>query len=116
LIIEDDPKIRRTIVETLTAAGHVALEAKDGREGLNLFNIHRPTMVITDIVMPNKDGFETIGELRRMTWKGAIIAMSDSDAPRTELYLGMAIDLGADAAVEKPFSDMEILDLVDKLL
>jgi DNA-binding response OmpR family regulator len=116
LVIDDDPHVRREIVETLTTAGHDTFEAKDGRKGLDLFNVHRPELIVTDLVMPDKNGIELICELRAKACRVAIIATLNSGVPKSELYLRIAHELGADAAIAMPFDDTEFLNIVDKLL
>jgi DNA-binding response OmpR family regulator len=115
LVIEDDPQLRREIVDMLAAAGHQALEAQDGRKGLGLFNLHRPTLVITAIVMPDMDGLETIKALRKETQRVAIIAVSSGGPPRGALYLNLAKMAGADEVMATPFSASELVDAVNRL-
>jgi DNA-binding response OmpR family regulator len=116
LVVDDDPEIRRMIVQIFTAAGHEVLEAKDGNEGLSQFHVHQPALVITDILMPEKDGLETILELRRSGSGVAIIAMSDGGTTSTMIFLDMAKNLGADAAIAKPFRASDLVETVAKLL
>jgi CheY-like chemotaxis protein len=112
LIIDDDPQIRRLVVEILASAGHKMFEVKDGEEGLRLVEIHRPALVITDILMPQTDGLEVIRELRRGAPRIPTLAISGGHA----IYLRMAKRLGASAILAKPFRPMDILRAVDELL
>jgi len=112
LVIDDDPEMRRTIVKILTAVGHEMIAAKDGKEGLKQFRIHRPTLVITDILMPDREGLETIHELRDAASRVAIIATSGGPA----IFLDMAKKLGADAAIAKPFRAADLVAAVARLL
>jgi DNA-binding response OmpR family regulator len=112
LVIDDEPQIRQVIVRTLTLAGHEMLEAKDGKEGLCLFRAHQPTLVITDLLMPQGEGLETIRELRRESAALVIIAMSGRGA----MYLETAKEFGADATIAKPFRATELLAAVTMLL
>ena len=66
LIIDDDAQIRRMLERALTGVGYEVVEAKDGDDGLKAFAKHRPELVVTDIVMPDREGLETIRELRRL--------------------------------------------------
>jgi len=63
LIIDDEPQIRRLLVGVLNGAGHRVCEATNGRDGIELFHRAHPALVITDIVMPDTEGIETIREL-----------------------------------------------------
>jgi CheY-like chemotaxis protein len=112
LIIDDDPQIRRLIVEILANAGHEVFDVQDGEEGLRLVQIHPPALVITDILMPQPDGLEVIRELRRGAPSIPTIAISGGHA----IYLRMAKRLGASATLAKPFRPMDLLGAVDALL
>jgi CheY-like chemotaxis protein len=65
LIIDDVPGLRRTVHGMLRHGGHEVFEAGDGSEGIRMFEAYRPDVVITDLVMPGKEGIETILDLRR---------------------------------------------------
>jgi CheY-like chemotaxis protein len=116
LVIDDAPKMRQTICRILVRAGHSVVEAEDGEVGLRCVDENQPTLVITDIIMPNKEGIETIRDIRRRRPDIKIIAISGSGAPRQALYLDAATALGADAALGKPFRAHELLALVDRLI
>jgi CheY-like chemotaxis protein len=76
LLIDDDEPVRTTLRLTLEHFGHTVIEARDGTEGLALFQHANADLVITDIVMPEKDGLEVLRELRRMHPSVKIIAIS----------------------------------------
>ena len=116
LVIDDDARQRRLIVYILTKAGHQVFEADDGREGLQLFHQQRPALVITDILMPNKEGIETIAELRGEAPEVAIIAMSGGGATGDMSYLDVARTLGANDVITKPFSAPDLVEAVNRLL
>ncbi len=107
--------MRTAISRWLTAEGYEVLAAKDGREGLDLFYLHRPALIICDILMPGRDGLETIGALRDARVPVPIIAMSEvfTDAV---LLLETATMIGADAAILKPLSGGKLLETVASLL
>lgn len=113
LVIDDDAQMRRLMARILGAAGHVVLEAADGRSGLRLFRAARPGLVITDIVMPEQEGIETIRIIAREAPEIPILAISGSAGPG---YLRMATSLGATAKLEKPFGAGELLAVVAELL
>jgi CheY-like chemotaxis protein len=116
LVIDDAATVRQLVGRILVAAEHSVLEAQDGDVGVALFQQHRPSLVITDLFMPNKEGIETIQEIRRLSPDTKIIAMSASTSATGKLYLGAAKKLGADAILAKPFEAAELLEVVDRLI
>jgi len=105
LVAEDDPTIRETLCEELSAAGYRTTAASDGRDAISTFQDAAPDLVLTDIAMPNGDGFRLISAIRQRD-RTPIIVLSvlggESDKVR-------ALDLGADDYVTKPFSVPELL-------
>lgn len=112
LIIDDDPSMRRLMIRILTAAGHRVRDAADGKVGLDLFRQARPDLVITDILMPEREGIETICQLRTEAAKPLILAISGGGS----LYLRFATELGASAQLAKPFATAQLLQAVADLL
>lgn len=113
LIVDDQDMVRRTLRVALESEGLDVREAGDGDEALRLYRKTPADVVITDIVMPNKEGIETIFELRRSSPKVKIIAMSGRD---TVDFLDMARKLGADHALRKPFEMRLLVTLVRSCL
>jgi len=116
LVIDDDVGIRRFLARALASEGHKVLEAPDGLAGLTLFRERAPELVITDIVMPGKEGIETIREMRRHTPRIKILAISGSSFPHSAHYLDMAAKLGADVTLLKPIRPAELRDAVATLI
>lgn len=116
LVIDDSEDIRILLHEALQAAGHSVVEAADGEEGLRSYREHCPDLVITDIVMPNKEGLETIMELRRESPGVKIVAMSGGTRGMVISFLPAAKKLGADYTLPKPFSLAELHAVVDDAL
>lgn len=114
LVIDDDPQMRATVRRMLTSSGHTVVEASDGYEGLAAFQSHAPDVVITDIMMPGKEGLETIIELRA-TGHSKILAISGSWAGGDADFLQMAKKLGADLVMQKPFRAAELQEAVNVL-
>jgi DNA-binding response OmpR family regulator len=114
LIIDDDPAIRVTIEEILESAGHTAISAAGGREGVEIFRAHPADLVITDLYMPNQDGLETIRELRRGSPNAVILAMCGK--PTSETMLSIAQKMGALGVLQKPFVPQELLAAVEQAL
>jgi DNA-binding response OmpR family regulator len=116
LVIEDDEDLRLAICKRLKQAGYDALEAGDGRAGLELATREHPELVITDIIMPDRDGIEAIVELRGLAPSPAIIAMSGMTGARGYTPLDDASLLGADAVLKKPFEIDDLLAMAERLL
>ncbi|HUN49513.1 MAG TPA: response regulator [Candidatus Sulfotelmatobacter sp.] len=116
LVIDDDPALRQLMRRILSDAGHSVVEAENGAVGVKCARQHRPTIAITDILMPEKEGIETIRELRRLQLGVKIIAMSGGTSAKGMLYLDAAKTLGADATLLKPFRRADLLVAVNDLL
>ena len=116
LLIDDDTALRKTMKKILTLGGHVSDEAEDGVAGLNLFRKGAYDLVVTDLLMPEKEGIETIIELREEQPGIKILAVSGGLSVDKEGPLADAEALGADASLPKPFSVEELLSAVNDLL
>ena len=116
LVIDDDEAIRTLLAEALIATGHTVRLAADGNIGLKLFRAAPADLVITDLVMPEKEGLETIMELRREFPGVHIIAMSGGFAHDAGLYLHMAERLGAARVLRKPFRVAELTTAIAEVL
>ena len=116
LIIDDNEEIRSLLRQVFQATGHEVAQAADGDEGLRSCRAQRMDVVITDIVMPNKEGLETIMELRREFPGVKIVAMSGGARSMAMNFLPTAKKLGADFTIAKPFAVAEMLALVDEAL
>lgn len=111
LVIDDDVLLRRMLARILLGEGHEVLTAADGERGMTMFHRERPQIVITDIVMPEQEGLETILALRRDNAPVKIIAMSGTDAE----MLDIARLIGADEIIAKPFRADEMLRCVREM-
>ena len=116
LVIDDDPQIGRLLEKVLSRAGHEVVIALNGREGLQLFREGTFDLLITDLIMPEKEGLETIMELRRDYPDSNIIAMSGGGRIGPENYLSMAKKLGVHRTFTKPLLRMELLQAVKEVL
>lgn len=115
LIVDDDQQMRLMLHLMLRREGHEVFAVNDGEEALLSLRQHHTDLVITDIVMPNKEGLETITELRREYPFVKIIAMTGYCPPKGS-YLAMATVLGAHKTIRKPFAIDELLGKVRELL
>jgi DNA-binding response OmpR family regulator len=111
LIIDDDERIRSLVNDTLSGYGYEVIEAADGMEGVRLFREDPTDLIITDLLMPEKEGIETIVELRRDFPKVKILVISGS----LDTHLRMAKMLGADMTLSKPFELSFLLASVREL-
>jgi DNA-binding response OmpR family regulator len=116
LIIDDEDLLRETIAQVLDDAGFDTREASDGEEGIAEFRKSPSDLVITDILMPTKEGIETIRELRRLSSGVKIIAMSGGGNVLKTSYLDVARQLGANVVLKKPFEMRALLDAVNTCL
>jgi len=111
LIIDDDEQIRFTIRVSLEIAGHEILEAEDGEEGLALYAQDPTDLVITDMLMPGIDGLEVIRRFKETNPEGKVVIMTANQDDLEE-----AVEMGADFALEKPFSVSELRESVQEVL
>jgi DNA-binding response OmpR family regulator len=116
LVIDDDVQIRKMLRLALAAEGFEVLEARDGKVAMKLFQQEPADLVITDLIMPEKEGIETIIELRREYPGIKIIAISGGGRINPKDYLYLAEKLGAQITLKKPFSRKDILRAVYKLV
>lgn len=112
LIIDDEAPIRSMIRLVLERAGYAVAEAADGIEGIQRFREKPADLIITDLIMPNKDGIGVILELKKEFPGVKIIAMSGGGLNRPEGYLRGAKKLGAAYTLSKPISRQELLRAV----
>ena len=116
LLADDDDSLRTMLRITLTKLGHTVHEARNGREALSLYEQEPADLIITDLVMPDKEGLEIIRELRRKKANVKIIAMSGGGRVSATGYLKIAKAMGADLVLAKPFSGDEIRAGLNQLL
>jgi DNA-binding response OmpR family regulator len=109
LVIEDDVLVRNMIDKVLRHGGFDVVTAEDGVRGMTSFRSERPDLVLTDIIMPEREGIATIVEMRRECPDAKIIAMSGGGRIGSADFLGMAKKLGANDIIPKPFLPQELL-------
>jgi CheY-like chemotaxis protein len=116
LLVDDNDEFRTMLSKVLTRAGFQVQEASDGRQAIELYGIHPSDLVITDLVMPEKEGLETIMEFKRLYAGSKIIAISGEERIGPQASLQVAKALGAQRVLAKPFSDRDILEAVSEVL
>jgi DNA-binding NtrC family response regulator len=116
LVVDDDASIRRTLHILLSKAGYEVIQASDGSEAVRKWRDRGGDLVITDLHMPEKDGFETIIELLSHTPGIRIIAMSGGGQTKRLDLLGNVALFGSVLTIEKPFTLAEMLTVVNRAL
>ena len=116
LIIDDEHQVRVMLKKRLERKGFSITTASDGNEGMHLFNKEQFDLVITDIIMPEKEGVEVIQELRKCNHNLPIIAISGGGKIAPEYYLELAKSLGANEIFEKPIDKDKFLNAINKAL
>lgn len=116
LLIDDEPAFRKLFNQKLAESGFEIIEAGDGKEGLKLYRENRPDLVVTDLIMPEKEGIETTMELKKEFPDVKIIAISGGGQGSPETYLQIAERLGVQAAFSKPIDWPNLIKMIKTLL
>ncbi len=115
IIIEDDVVIRESLKEILEMNNYTVLAVDGGMDLMKKINEFIPDILITDIIMPDKDGIEIIIEAKKTYPNIILVAISGGGRIDSESYLNTAKYLGADATLKKPFTHGQLLDLLKNL-
>jgi DNA-binding response OmpR family regulator len=115
LVADDDEDIRTIVAYRLGRAGYRVLEARDGEEALQLALTEAPSLIVLDVMMPKRNGYEVTRELRRhaATARVPVILLT---ARAGEADVTRGFEAGADDYVRKPFSPQELRARVDSIL
>lgn len=116
LVADDEQSIRSILRMVLQMAGHTVSVAANGDEVLELANNKKFDLIITDIIMPKKEGIETILELKKLNPGIKIIAISGGGRKGSMDFLQVAEMVGAAYTIPKPFEPDEVVDIVKKCL
>ena len=114
LVVDDEEQIRLMLSQMLSHEGYEVHTAENGEDGMQMIGRHAFDLVITDMIMPVKDGLKFIMELVRDYPDLKILAISGGGAIKAERYLTMAGYLGDIATLEKPFNREAILEIIDQ--
>jgi DNA-binding response OmpR family regulator len=115
LIADDEPNILVSLEFLMKREGYTVHLARDGEEALEVLRRERPRLVLLDVMMPKKTGFEVCQEVRQdESLKGTLILMLTAKGRETDVVKGMA--LGANAYMTKPFSTRDLVGRVHELL
>ena len=116
LIVDDDAVMRNALHKTLVRAGYEVEDASGGTAALEAYQRQPRDLVITDIIMPDGEGLNTIMALRKLDAHVKIIAISGGGVVRSDDYLNLAAKFGAARVLAKPFSGPEVLAVVASVL
>lgn len=116
LLVDDDPSIRALLQLYLESAGYATAEAADGHLGVGILDELPVDLVVLDIFMPEMDGLEVLRIIRKRCRPCKVLVISGGSALAGLDMLAHASMFGADAVLEKPFSQQALLDLVDRLI
>ena len=114
LIVDDEPNIVISLQFLMKKSGFETSVARDGDEALAEVERFRPDLVLLDVMMPRRDGYEVCQLLRSSGWTELKIVMLSAKGRESEMAKGLGI--GADAYVTKPFSTAELVETVNRLL
>jgi len=115
LIADDEPNIVISLEYLMKRAGHEVLVARDGQEAIDTLRRERPRLVLLDVMMPKKSGFEVCQELRAdESLKGTLVLMLTAKGRDTDVDKGLGV--GADAYMTKPFATKDLVAKVAEML
>ncbi len=114
LLVEDDDALRASLQRDLERAGYRVLTAEHGNAALTVHNSEHIDVIVTDIMMPEKDGIELIMELKKESANANIIAITGTHSD--DKYLRIAKMLGADLTLEKPFLLTDLVQAIELTL
>jgi DNA-binding NtrC family response regulator len=116
LVVDDEEDVRDVLQGILEGADYRVSTAADGNEASKLLAAEKFSLVLTDLLMPDRDGIEVVGELRKKYPTTPVIVMSGGGRMRHVEYLKMAKTFGAHAVLEKPFKSEQLLTTITQLL
>lgn len=116
LVVDDDTQVLEVMSEMLRLEGHTVAVAENGQQAVEQIRDRRFDLVITDLIMPEKEGLETIADIRKHHSRMPIIAISGGGRVGPTDYLETARFIGANATLAKPFGRQELISTVSNLL
>ncbi len=115
LLVEDDPELRTFLAHVLEEARYRVTLAANGQDAIKLIRLRPVDLLLTDLIMPDMDGIELIRQLRAISSRTAIVAMSGGGEVSADLYLDLASQLGAMEVIKKPFSTDDLLSTLRRI-
>jgi CheY-like chemotaxis protein len=116
LVVDDDPFLRLLIMRALETAGHTVLGCENGKKAVEYIEHEHADLLITDILMPEMDGVETVRAIRRFRPDLPILAISAGGPAKASDFLGLAQVFGATETLSKPFRPEEVVAASARLL
>lgn len=116
LIIDDEQPVQKMLKRLLEKNDYTVIQADNGNEGIKKFKRHTPDLVITDLIMPEKEGLETIRELKGIKPEVKIIAISGGGLNDPKMYLDLASKFGAANTFSKPVDNEVLLSTLHEML
>ena len=116
LIIDDDELVRSMMANFLKKNGYAVAQASNGNEGIEIAKKNIPDIVITDMLMPEKEGIETIVDLKKYNTDIKIIAISSGGKTKNMSFLDIAKNVGAQATIEKPFKPQDLIETIKEVI
>ena len=116
LIIDDDRSMRIILEKILHSGGHETVSAENGREGIRLYRENPVDLILTDLIMPDRDGLEVVREISAEFPDAKIFAMTSYDSTGSKGYLELAVEYGALRTFQKPFNRDDLLAAIDEAL
>jgi DNA-binding NtrC family response regulator len=116
LVVDDDPDVRAALHVMLQGTGYEIVEAVDGRDAMKRFNERAPSVVVTDVFMPEMDGLELLLKLRDIVPRVPVIVISGGGRHRDTTVARTARALGAIEVLTKPFTLDDIVNAVRRVL
>ncbi len=116
LVVDDDDLVRNMICSFLSKSGYTVFEATNGNSGVAMAQEKSPDLVLTDMLMPDKEGIETIMEIKAINPDIKVIAMSGGGKTKNMAFLDMAKQIGAEHIMSKPFKPTALLEIIKTLV
>jgi len=116
LIMDDEAQVRKMLKKVLEKNGYDVIEAVNGNQGIKLYEQLLPDLIITDLIMPEKEGLESIRELKKINPDVKIIAMSGGGIADPKVYLNLATKLGAVHTFAKPVENEILVSTIKELI
>jgi DNA-binding NtrC family response regulator len=116
LVVDDDPDLLQSLRVLLEAYDYKVLMAPNAAAAIAAVTEGQPDLVLTDIYMPDADGFELINALRQRNLAVPVVAMSGGTRAGSYDNLAIATHLGAAAVIDKPFSNASLIDTIERVL
>jgi len=114
LLVDDDDTVLYSLSRALKQAGYEVLEASNGLAVVDIISKNQPDILVTDLIMPEQEGISTITKVKELYPDLPIIAISGGGRNLGSDFLDIAMYIGANATLAKPFDESELIALIEK--